>query len=535
MAQLMTKPMMHRAIQAGATNHWRYDQGALANAVGEGVELAASGSLGQQPGFPTPWEPDGGYLDVNAYLYTPADTRLDDQFSVFGQFTVYPQSAQAGTPRRTLLSVLYTDGVSEGGDLREISVSVQRSSTSGMQAVITHYFPDIGPVNITHDLGPADMVLTVYACIQSTPTGARVILLTPGRTPIMEDIDQVGAPLLPGFCGAPVTTTIGYAYPFGSWSRERNFVVVFSNLCTFSRQVTLAELFGWSRLMELGQSSDGILLPENNARSAISAGYGLAAEDTLLTLGDDAAKFSVPGPFEEGRVTLVAPTDSSDFEVCALVANDFNQLELRRGEEGTVAKQWPAGTLVRGFLTNDQLRPNPLVLPRYSSARKYTGYGVPWVAVTDAPDFAGQIATLVTSIDGLAQSLNITNGEVVLLKNKNANLTSRIVELEARPSREDYDALAAEIAALKLRVKALEGGDVSDEFLLVDAQGNVLTDANGTALSAPGSLSPITLVDAAGDVLVDANGVPLEGQDMRLVDSGGTDLVDTDGAQLIAA
>ena len=186
-------------------------------------------------------------------------------------------------------------------------------------------------------------------------------------------------------------------------------------------------------------------------------------------------------------------------------------------------------------MTNDQLRPNPLVLPRYSSARRHTGYGVPWVAVTDAPDFAGQIATLVTSIDGLAQSLNTTNREVVLLKNKNVNLTSRIVELEARPSREDYDALAAEITALKLRVNALEGGDVSDEFLLVDAQGNVLTDAAGTALSAPGALSLITLVDAAGEVLVDANGVPLEGQDMRLVDSSGTDLADADGAQLITA
>jgi hypothetical protein len=249
-----------------------------------------------------------------------------------------------------------------------------------------------------------------------------------------------------------------------------------------------------------------MLPPPNNSRSELPSAIGPA--DTILTLGADAWKFAVPGETEQARVTLVDAADPSVYEVCALIANDLNQIELVRGQEGTTARAWPAGTLVRGFLTRSLLTQRSTWLPLNLGSMPDGGYGIPWWAVAGSQDVDESLEHLRLDVGNLSTLTDQLTAGMEYLGNQLTSMAARVTELESRPDQADYDALLSELNALKVRVAALEGAGGSDEFVLVDAQGNILTDASGAELTSGGLLAS-ALVDGSGDALVDGEGVQL--------------------------
>lgn len=544
MTLLATHPMRHRAKQAGMSNFWRMDNGAFVNDGAANVTLGLPYGSDTPSGWPSDWIDGAGLLYQGAYARIPYshETVLPTEFGIFGHFMVDPGGLPgASTTGRTLMSLFLPSQIGAGAWVPEIDVLLEWKDGRAFITINEVNANDDYSLGASYPLGEGAFTRrTVYVAATSSGGPTRIMLMVPGQHMIVYDSVLSGEARFAGFGGADLAGPDGLTYHPLSRGLERNLSLYHSSLCSFHRELSLDEVTEWARLLELGQSSEGLLLPLNNSRAELP--LELAAGDTLIPLTEaECLKFCIPGPNEEGRVTLVDPSDPDAYEVCALVANDLTQLELRRGMEGTEARAWPEGTRIRGLITHDLLRQRPRWVPEYQGPPSPMGYGISWTQLKDAPD----IPSLEAEVRRLAYDIQNHRDEIGTLKGSIQSLTTqvgtlpsivdRITALESRPTREDYNALVKEVAALKLRVAALEGGDVPDEFLLVDAQGNVLTDATGTALSAPGGLSPATLVNAADEVLVGADGVALVGQDMRLVDSGANELVDTDGAQLIAA
>ncbi|WP_312388177.1 hypothetical protein [Stutzerimonas nitrititolerans] len=501
-----TNPMKHRAIQAGASNHWSLSDGeGLVNAVAGGFQLTVSGGYGAHTGWVEDWVKDHGYLSPDAYAAAPADTRLPEPATLFGQFYLDTRNASGPLKRRTIMSRANIPGL---GEHRELSISFEVNADS-IDLVLFHYdYQTLAHVTRKFELtdNSTDTV-RAYVGVACGYEETVIAVFVPGKHPLVVPVLLTGMGYFPGFGGAPLDTSWGTEPPPGSRATDRDFELRFSDLCTFDRVVPLAELSEWARLLELGQSSSGMLAPVNNSRSVLSE--MLYGGDTVVTLGANAVKFAVPGPNEVSRVTLIDPANPEVFEICSLVDNDLNQLELVREQEGSTLNDWPAGTVIRGLVTRDVLAAGSTWVPKYPGSKPTGGYGPSWDQIADAPDFAGQIASLGDSVAALVTALSQTQTLVGNLADGNAALTERVVALEARPTREEYTALVDEVSDLKRRVSALEGGGDTANYL-TDRDGNYLRDASGARLTGP-STAVGALVDQFGAQLTDASGNILTG------------------------
>lgn len=90
----------------------------------------------------------------------------------------------------------------------------------------------------------------------------------------------------------------------------------------------------------------------NNASTTLAA--TLTAEATALTVATDTGDlFSSPSGFDFELITL---TDGAEVEIVKVTGRTADELTVERGQEGTVAREWLADTLVEGRLTAGTLQ-----------------------------------------------------------------------------------------------------------------------------------------------------------------------------------
>jgi|GEM_PF-3016437 len=330
---------------------------------------------------------------------------------------------------------------------------------------------------------------------------ARVIIPGVGAFERADPIPRYGSVYFPGFFRSSSTSTV-------SGGRA-----TFSNAFMLEREATDEELHHWVKLLETGRQGDGRCFPLNNSEGVLAEGIDLAS--TLLDLEGGTETFAAPGPTEEGRVTLIDPLSPDTFEVCALLVNDGSQLEVRRGEEGTEVREWPAGTLVKGLLTRWLAEAPVDWIPSYATGG-YLSEQPSYLALRDKPFIPAVPADIGASSQQALDDLNtrLTGGQTAL--------GGRVTELERGPtwtsirgkpqlpSMVDIEELRQVATMMMLRIIALEGGGGSDSDYLTDQDGNYLTDASGArltgAVTAPGAL-----LDQFGAQLTDSSGNILTG------------------------
>lgn len=385
---------------------------------------------------------------------------------------------------------------------------------------------------------PDDGAVTLYCAASVTPGAVEVVILAPGHGAVTLRVDRLaGVPEAAGIGGWPSSVS-------GVW----NMHMAVSNLAILPRPLPAPEATEWARLLELGRRGDGALWPRNNSRGLLAE--PMDAESALASITGGSLAFAAPGPAEEGRVTLADPNDPSVFEVCALLVNDGTHLELRRGEEGTQARDWPAGTLVNGWLTQDLLaRRSSLWVPEYRPGQPE--YGPDWASVQGRPFVPATAADVgaapATQVTALSSTVSDVRGRVTELekgptwaqvRNKPA-IPSAPQDIGAATSQE-VQTLRAMLAALTERVAALEAGQppVDEGRELTDRTGALLTDSAGRTLTGPAALAPGSLTDRFGGILVDRSGNILS-QPVAplgvLADSAGSPLADSAGRYLMPA
>lgn len=499
MTQLATHPMRDRALQAGASNHWEYNGSTLVNSVSGGLTLTPNYTLKTAHNFGPFWVQGGARYEYDNCARLPYGTRLPANFGVFGHFYFNYDDHKWVGHIRTMVALFLAEGVEDGGVVSSVSVSLRNLATH-CELVFTHYdayweYADTYTYRVTDN---RETSVRCYVGMTSTDDAIRVWVAMPGKETVTHDFYVGGEPYISGFGGAPFANSHDYRVHDSALAVSTITGMSMSDPCLFNRRVGMDEMFEWAHLLETGMSPGGRLLPPNNARASLPS--AITAADTLITLGANAIKFPSPGPQEQGRVTLIDPNDPDTFEVCALIANDLNQIELVRGVEGTVAQDWGAGTYVRSYLTRGLLGVQATALPKYVNPPPASGYGIPWAGLQGKPDIGGlevAIADLTAQVNALATKASSARADIIKLQD----------ELATRPTREEFTSLSEALAVLTARVAALEGGG-SDEFLLVDAQGNVLTDATGVELAAAG-LAANALVDGDAQALVDGDGMQL--------------------------
>lgn len=377
--------------------------------------------------------------------------------------------------------------------------------------------------------------VSLYLAWSRSDTGlirARVIIPGSGHFEQVDTQARHGAVFLPGFFrGVTVDlASSGHA--------------TFSNAFILPREASDDELYRWVKLLETGRQGDGRCFPLNNSEGALSG--LLEPGDTLLDLAGGTDSFAAPGPTEESRVTLINPANPEQFEVCALLVNDGNQLEVRRGQEGTQARQWPAGTQVKGLLTEWLTRTPNHWVPSFASG-DYFSDQPSYLALRDKPF----IPSAPADIGAASQSDFLTSRTQAA--EQRAALGDRITELERGPTwasirgkpqvatQDDLNEMAQIMNAMMLRIIALESGgggsDPDTSHYLTDASGAHLTDASGAILTGPVTIEG-ALLDQYGAQLTDASGNILMGPPIAgktLTDSTGQTLTDGAMAPLLSA
>lgn len=518
MAQPPHSPMKLRALQAGAAHYWSWSEPdeRMIDAVG-GVQLHRGGIL-TGPGTADgsgigDWVGPEVRLPPGAYLALAQAMPLGTEFCLFGRFRVSPMVQGAGSKDRTLVALTFPGVDTAAGQAAAVEVGVWLDPSLDYAPVLRirtaqelwegHIADRVVYTQVAGALGP----LNIYVAVFTGPRGGHVVAMVPGQPFQTVDFPVFGGAVLAGFCGAEhPDTRLTY----------RNLQTDASHLTVLPRGASVDEVSAWARLLETGRSSTGLLLPTNNSDGKLVG--GIASGDTVLSVEGGSIGFAAPGPWEEGRVTLVSASDPRVFEVCALTVNDGAQLTVRRGVEGTEAQAWPDGTLIKGLLTADLLRDQRMWLTPYAGGR-------PPQAAVDWNELANRPVIPKTPADIGA----VRPEQLVAVRDRVADLERRAEELEKGPAWDlvqDKPNLASAAGLSELRqimsrmmerIIALEngsggGGDTSSQ--LTDASGNALTDALGNMLT--GVPEAANLVDQYQAQLTDASGGILTGQALIL-------------------
>lgn len=529
MPQLTYDPMRLLAQQSGALHYWSLT-GAVTDDAISGLPATATGS--------EPFDDPAGRdwlgpvrLLRDGKIVTHAPVPLDSG-AVF--FRAHLTGGQAAGPLdRGLLRFTFPGGTIELTATRWAGAGVVLGLSSRLAA------GGFGPYqNGSFPAVPDGAAVTLYCAASVTPAAVEVVVLAPGHGAVTLRVDRLA--------GVPEVAGVGgWSYGmFGVW----NLHTAVSNLTILPRPMPAPEAVEWARLLELGRRGDGALWPRNNSRGLLAEPLG--ADGRLASITGGTLAFAAPGPAEEGRITLVDPNDPSVVEVCALLVNDGTRLELRRGEEGTLARDWPAGTPVNGWLTQDLLaRRSSMWVPEYRPGQPE--YGPDWASIPGRPSIpataadvgaapAEQVTALSSTVSGVrARVVELEKGPTWKQVRDKPQIPSAPADIGAASSQE-VQMLRAMLAALTERVAVLEAGqppaDAAPE--LTDSAGRVLTDSAGRALAGPAIMAPGALTDRFGGILVDRSGNILSQPAAPLgvlADSAGSPLADSAGRYLMPA
>ena len=433
MAHLTPHPLKVRASQAGASNFWEYagSQG-FTDELG-GVALIEQGgdatlALGAETGA-GPWV-QAGRLSPNRWL-SANDHPLPQSFTVFARFRVDRSEYLPGVQSRSLLAIGLPEWADIFGVSTLLSVRVESeysnppSGRPTLVLTVTRPKGETGNVQQWVDRLP-------LALDNTDGVELRALLVVPGSGTFVVEGRYSGGARLAGFGGAGLSGT----YAGFNHHTSRNLRLDCSDMLALPRAASTEEVTAWARLVEIGRSSDGLLLPLNNSKTVLED--TLPVEGSVLTIPvGEALRFCSPGANEKGRVTLVDASDPDLFEICALVANDGASLEVLRSQEGTAAREWPAGTRVHGWITQGLLAPaERSLIPSFGTAN-YLSPHLRYAEIIDPP-----------YIPRVAGDIGAVSSELFnQLSAQMATLTTR----------EEFTSLSEALAVLTARVAALEG------------------------------------------------------------------------------
>lgn len=548
MTQLTQHPFKEVIKRAGALHFWEPDPATneVIDAIG-GLDLVRSPAGNTSYSHMIAREP--GWDDLSGEWVGPVLDYRGYPFDGKQQYLSAPTSLRSLPSEFSIGCRLWQSAPSYGRGGLRIALSA---------SAVAHAFVD-GTYNFTTQTYTLDLVLRGPGIEKRVPLGGPFVFGSLPRFSMFLMVSAAGGSgrldcaiagvgifsldfamsagaVFPGFLGAPAPEIPNY-------SDVTNDSARFSNAFYLDRQASSDEVARWAKLLETGRQGDGRCLPLNNSEGMLAAGIDLTS--TLLTLEDGTEAFPVPGPTEEGRITLSSLLNPDVFEVCALLVNDGGQLEVRRGEEGTEARDWPAGTLVKGLLTRWLVEAPVNWIPSYANGG-YRSEQPSYSSLRDKPF----IPALPSDIGAASQqALGTLSTQLAGLQTDH---NARIAELERGPtwasirgkpmlpSMVDIEELHRIITAMMLRIIALEageGGGSDTADWLVDQNGQHLSDATGAPLTRPLSVSG-ALLDQFGAQLADASGNILTGPTTlgnMLSDVAGQMLTDANSALLISA